>query len=74
MGTRRYATYNYKEGSVVLNHPQPTMLMQRKIEGKRTKFNFYSSGRKYIKCHNFTENQLFYIDCEEVYEGNEQEE
>ena len=40
MGTRKSATYNYKEGSVVLNHPQPTMLMQWKIEEKGKKIFF----------------------------------
>ena len=65
MGTRKSATYNYKEGSVVLNHPQPAMLMQRKIEEKITKIIFYNSDRIYIKGHKFTQKKLFYIDCEQ---------
>ena len=45
-----------------------------KIEEKRTKLIFYNSDRKYIKGHKFTQKKLFYIDCEEDQEENEQEE
>ena len=71
MATRKYTTYNIKEGSVVSSHPQPTRLMQQQIEEKSEEGIFYSCDIKYGKGHKCIEKNLFYIDFEE--EENEQE-
>ena len=62
-------TNNYKEGSVVLSHQQPTRLTQEQLEEKWEKGICYDCDNKYIKGHKCTENKLFYIDCEEEEEN-----
>ena len=42
------------------------------MEGKRAKWLFYNCDRKYTKGHKCVEKKLFYIDCEEK-EEKEQE-
>ena len=66
MATRRSTTHNYKDGNVVApSFPQPTMLTPQKLEEEREKGLFYSCDRKYTKGPKFSENKLFYIDCDE---------
>ena len=48
------------------------MLTPQKMEEKREKGLCYSCDRKYTKGHKCVEKKLFYIDCEEE-EENEQE-
>ena len=63
-------THNYKDGSVVApSLPQPTRLMPQQMEEKGC---CYSCDIKYTKVHKCAEKKLFYIDCEEE-EENEQE-
>ena len=74
MATRKPTTHFYKEGSVAMpRFPQPTRLTPQKLEEKRAKGLCYSYDRKYTKGHKCAEKKLFYIDCEEE-EENEQEE
>eukprot|EP00253_Pinus_taeda_P008981 PITA_08981 len=73
MATRNPSAHNYKDGSIVSpSRPQPTRFTPQKLEGKRSKGLIHSCNRKYTKCHKFAEKKLFYIDCEEE-EENEQE-
>jgi len=73
METRKPTTHNYKDGSVVVpSLPQPTRLTSQKLEEKREKGICYSCDRKYTKGHKCVEKKLFYIDCEEE-EEKEQE-
>ena len=73
MATRKPTTHFYKEGSVTTpRFPQSTRLTPQKFEEKRAKGLCYSCDRKYTKGHKWTEKKLFYIDCEEE-EENEQE-
>ena len=73
METKKLTTHNYKDGSVVApNLPQPTRLTPQQLEEKRAKGLCYSCDRKYIKSHKCAEKKLFYIDCEEE-EEKEQE-
>jgi len=73
MATRKLTTHNYKYGSVVSpSLPQPTMLTPKQLEEKRAKKLCYSCDRKYTKGHKCDEKKLFYIDCEEE-EEKEQE-
>ena len=52
--------------------PQTTRLTPQQLEEKRAKGLCYSYDRKYTKGHNCAEKKLFYVDCEEE-EENEQE-
>ena len=73
MRTRKYTTHKYKDGSVdspILS--QPTRLTPQLLEEKREKGLCYNCDRKYIKGHKCAEKKLFYIDCEEE-EENDQE-
>ena len=73
MAIRKPTTHFYKEGTVSTpRFPQPTRLTPQKLEEKREKWHFDCSDLKYIKGHKCAENKLFYIDCEEE-EENEQE-
>ena len=73
MVTRKPTTHIYKDGKVATPRlPQPTRLTPQKLEEKRAKGLFYSCDRKYTKVHKCAEKKLFYIDCEEG-EENEQE-
>ena len=74
MATRKPATQFYKEGSVSTpRFSQPTRLTPQKLEEKKEKGHCYSCDRKYTKGQKCAEKKLFYIDCEEE-EENEQEE
>ena len=73
MATRKPTTHIYKYGSVptpIL--PQPTRLTPQQLEEKRAKCLCYSCDSKYTKVHKCAEKKLFYIDCKEE-EENEQE-
>ena len=73
MATRKPTTHIYKDGSFVTTRlPQPIALTPQQLEEKRTKGLWYSCDRKYTKGHKCAEKKLFYIDCEEE-EENEQE-
>ena len=73
MATRKPTTHFYKEGSVATPiFPQPTRLTPQQLEEKITKGICYSYDKKYSKGHKCAEKKLFYIDCEEE-EENEQE-
>ena len=74
MATRKPTTHFYKDGSVATpRFPQPTRLKSQQLEEKIAKGICYSCERKYTKGHKCVEKKLFYIDCEEE-EENEQEE
>ena len=73
MATRKHTIYNYKDGSVVAHSlPQPTRLTPQQLEEKRAKGLCYNCDSKYTKGHKCAEKKLFYIDCEEE-EEKEQE-
>ena len=73
LAIRKPATYNYKDWSVATPRlPQPTRLMPQQLEEKRIKGLWYSCDRKYTKGHKCIEKKLFYVDCEEE-EEKEQE-
>ena len=73
MATRKSTTHKYKDGSVVaLSIPKPTRLIPQKLKGKFAKGICYTCDRKYNKGHKCTERKVFYIDCEEE-EEKEQE-
>jgi len=73
MATKKPTTHNYKDGSVVApSLPQPTRLTPQQLEEKRAKQFCYNCDSKYTKGHKCDENKLFYIDCEEE-EEKEQE-
>ena len=73
MATRKPTTHNYKYGIFVIPIlPQPTRLTPQQLKEKRAKGLCYSCDRKYSKGHKCAEKKLFYIDCEEE-EENEQE-
>jgi len=73
LATRMPTTHNYKDGSVIVpSLSQPTSLTQQKFEEKGEKGLSYSCDRKYTKGHKCVEKKLFYIDCEEE-EEKEQE-
>ena len=65
MATKKHTSHNYKDGSVV----SPSLPQHLK---KRAKGLCYSCDRKYTKGHKCVEKKLFYVDCEEEKE-NEQE-
>src|ERR1700738_2475012 len=73
MATRKPTTHNYKDGSVVApSLPKPIRLTPQQLEEKRAKWLCYDCDCKYTKGHKCAEKKLFYIDCEEE-EENEQE-
>eukprot|EP00253_Pinus_taeda_P028955 PITA_28955 len=73
MATKKHTTYNYKDGSVLApSLPQPIRLTPQQLEEKRAKGLCYSCDSKYTKGHKCPEKKLFYINCEEE-EENEQE-
>ena len=68
-----FFTHNYKDGSVVASSlPQPIRLTPQQLEEKRAKGLCYSCDSKYTKGYKCAEKKLFYIDCEEE-EEKEQE-
>ena len=73
MATSKSTTHNYRYGSVVApNLLQPTRLTPQQLEEKWSKGLCYSCDRKYTKGHKCAAKNLFYIDCEEE-EEKEQE-
>ena len=73
METRKPTIHNYKDVSVATSRiPQPTRLTPQQLEEIIEKWIFYSYDIKYTKVHKCAEKKLFYIDCEEG-EENEQE-
>ena len=66
METRNSTTHNYKDGSVgSANLPKPVRLTPQKLEEGREEFLCNSFDNKYSRGHKWAENKLFYIDCEE---------
>ena len=73
MVKRKPTTNIYKYGCVATpTLPPTTRWKPQKLEEKRAKGLCYSGDRKYTKGHKCAEKKLFYIDCEEE-EENEQE-
>jgi len=73
METRNPTTHNYKYGSVFSpSLPQPTRFTPQQLEEKREKGLCYSCDSKYTKGHKCAEKKLFYIDCEEEEEKNQE--
>ena len=73
MAITKATTHIYKDGNVATPRlPQPTMLTPQQSKQKREKWLWYSCDSKYTKGHKCVEKKLFYIDCEEEDE-NEQE-
>ena len=73
MATRNYTTHNYIDGSVVApSLPQYKRLTPQKLEEKREKELCYNCDIKCIKGCKCAKKKLFYIDCEEE-EEKEQE-
>ena len=70
---RKPATHNYKDGSVFAHGlPQPTRLKPQKLEEKGENDLCDSCDNKYTKGHKCVENKLFYIDCEEEEEKDQE--
>jgi len=66
MATRKPTTHNYKDGSGSSpSLPQPTRLTPQQLEEKGEKWLHYNCDSKYTKGHKCVEKKLFYIDCEE---------
>ena len=73
MATSKPTTHNYKYGGVYAPIlPQPRRLKPQKLEEERAKGLCCICDIKYTKGHKCVENKLFYIDCEEE-EEKEQE-
>ena len=73
MATRKSTNHNYKNGSVVSpSLPQPTTLTPQQLEEKIAKGICYNCDSKYIKGHKCAEKKLFYIDCEEEEEKDQE--
>jgi hypothetical protein len=73
MATRRTTPNIYQENKVHSSKPpQPTTLRPQKLEERKSKGLFFNFDKKYIKGHKFGEKKLFYIDCEE--EGEREQE
>jgi hypothetical protein len=73
MSTRRTTPNIYRENNVPSSKPpQPTRLTPQQLEERREIFLFFNCDNKYSKGHKCGEKKLFYIDCEEE-EEKEQE-
>ena len=73
MATRKSTPHNYKDGSVVSpSLPQPTRFTPQQLEEKREKGFCYNCDNKYIKGHKCAEKKLFYIDCGEEEEKDQE--
>jgi hypothetical protein len=73
MATRRTNPNIYRENnSPSSKTPKPTRLTPQQLEERKEKGLFFNCDNKYSKGHNCGENKLFYIDCEEE-EEQEQE-
>ena len=73
MATRKSTAHNFKYGCVVSpSLPQPTRVTPQQLEEKRAKGICYNCDNKYTKCHKCAEKKLFYIDCEEEEEKDQE--
>ena len=73
MATRKPTTHIYKDVNIATPRlPHSIRLTPQQLEEKRAKGFCYSCDSKYTKGHKCAEKKLFYIDCEEE-EENEQE-
>ena len=73
MATRKSIPHSYKYGNVASpSLPQPKRLTPQQLEEKRTKGICYNCNRKYIKGHKCAEKKLFYTDCEEAEEKDQE--
>ena len=71
MATRRTTTNNYWENNVPSPNPtQPTRLTPQQMDERREKGLCFNCDSKYSKGHKCGEKKLFYIDCED---GEEKE-
>jgi hypothetical protein len=73
MATRRTTPNIYRENNVPSSKtPQPTRLKPQQLEERKEKGLCFNCDNKYSKGHKCGEKKLFYIDCEEE-EEQEQE-
>jgi gas vesicle protein len=72
MATRRTNPNIYREKNAPSKTPQPTRLTPQKLEKRKEKGLCFNCDSKYSKGHKCGEKKLFYIDCEEE-EEQEQE-
>ena len=73
MATRKHTTHNYKDISIVSpSLPQPIRLTPQQLEEKREKRICYNCDSKYIKGHKCAEKKLFYIECGEEEEKDQE--
>jgi len=73
MATRKSTPHNYKDESVFSpSLLEPTRLTPQQLEEKRAKGLCYNCDNKYIKGHKCVEMRLFYIDCEEEEEKDQE--
>lgn len=73
MATKRFPYNTYKENNVPSsNLPKPTRLTPQQMNERRSKGLCFNCDNKYSKGHKCGEKKLFYIDCEED-EEKEQE-
>jgi hypothetical protein len=73
MATRRTNPNIYRENNAPSSKtPQPTRLTPQQLEERKEKGLFFNCDNKYSKGHKCGEKKLFYIDCEEE-EEQEQE-
>ena len=73
MDIRGFPSNSYRENNVPSsNPPKPTRLTPQQLDEIRVKCLCFNSDNKYSKEHKCGEKKLFYIDCEEE-EEKEQE-
>ena len=73
MATKKSTPHNCTNGSVVSpSLPQPTRFTPQQLEEKRAKGLCYNCDKKWIKGHKCAKNKLFYIDCEEEEEKDQE--
>ena len=73
MATRRATPNTSRESNATsTNPPQPTRLTPKQLEVRRAKGLCFNCDRKYSKGHKCGEKKLFYIDCEEEEEDDQE--
>ena len=66
MTTKRFPSNTYRENNAPSsNLPKPTRLTPQQMDERREKGLCLNCDRKYSKGHKCSEKKLFYIDCEE---------
>jgi hypothetical protein len=75
MDTRRTTPNIYRENNVLSSKPpQPTRLTLQQLEEIKEKGLCFNCDNKYSKGHKCCEKKLFYIDCEEDGEDEQEQE